>query len=157
MGRNKGNKKVERKDMKSLFVLDTSVVAKWYSKKDEEDLEKAIKLRESYFNKEIKIFIPDLVFYELSNVLRYNKKITEEDTKNALESLFYMQFEIIYPDFEIIKLAICYAYQKDITVYDSIFISVAKLLKAEFITADYKLYNKIKDLDFVKDIKDLEI
>jgi predicted nucleic acid-binding protein len=40
--------------------------------------------------------------------------------------------------------------QKDITVYDASYLILAQKLNANFITADLKLFRKIKDLNFVK-------
>ena len=48
------------------------------------------------------------------------------------------------------------AKQYDITVYDAVFVSLAKLIDAIFITADKKLYEKIKKLKFVKFITDFK-
>jgi predicted nucleic acid-binding protein len=53
------------------FVLDTSVVVKWFSKMREDELNNALKIREDYLNKKIFLLFPDLLFYELMNVLRY--------------------------------------------------------------------------------------
>ena len=52
--------------------------------------------------------------------------------------------------------AIELSYKHDITVYDAIYVSFAKLMDAIFITADEKLYEKIKDLEFVRFITKYE-
>lgn len=44
----------------------------------------------------------------------------------------------------------------DITVYDAVFVSLAKLVDAIYVTADEKLYDKIKELNFVKFITDMK-
>ena len=53
------------------------------------------------------------------------------------------------------KTAIDMAYDYDLTIYDSYFIALAKDLNFMFVTADEKLYKKIKNLRFVKLLKDL--
>lgn len=55
----------------------------------------------------------------------------------------------------VIESAVNIAYQCDITIYDAYFAALAKELKFKFVTADEKLYNKIKKLDFVKLLKDI--
>ena len=62
---------------------------------------------------------------------------------------------IIVPTKIVIDSAISIAYQFDITIYDAYFVALAKELKFTFVTADEKLYNKIKKLDFVKLLKDI--
>ncbi len=52
------------------YVLDTSVVIKWFSQKDEDDLKKALKIRETYVDKICSIIVPELLFYEMANALR---------------------------------------------------------------------------------------
>lgn len=141
--------------MKNAYVVDSSVVIKWFSAKDEEDIEKALILRELHFQKRCEIIIPTLSFYEIGNALRYNPFFDERDVEDAIESLSKMNLEFVPPDKEIGKLAVNIAYQKDITFYDAYFISLAKTSDCQFITADYKCYEKVKDFDFIIRLKDL--
>jgi len=49
------------------------------------------------------------------------------------------------------------AFKHNITVYDAYFLSLASLLKFVCITADEKLYNKVKSSGLVVLLKDVEI
>jgi predicted nucleic acid-binding protein len=53
-------------------------------------------------------------------------------------------------------LAIKLSYDYKIAVYDAVFIALAKLINGIFVTADKKLYEKVKELKFVKFISEFE-
>ncbi|MCX6821780.1 MAG: type II toxin-antitoxin system VapC family toxin [Candidatus Aenigmarchaeota archaeon] len=59
-----------------LLVLYTSVIGKWF--KEETNSEIALKIREEFYQGKHEIVVPDLVLYELSNALRYDKEFNEE-------------------------------------------------------------------------------
>ena len=84
---------MERITQVKKFVLDTSVVVKWFSG-DEDDAEHANKLRHQIQEGLCVITIPDLLFYELANALRHNPNFTAEDVRVALDSVFDMEFDI---------------------------------------------------------------
>ena len=52
------------------FVLDTSVILKWFSEAGESDLDRALQLRQSMLGRTVFFVVPDLLFYELANALR---------------------------------------------------------------------------------------
>ena len=112
-------------------------------------------MRESHIKGNTYIVSPDLIVYEIANALRYNKEISETDVKNSINSLISMGINIIVPTKMVIESAINLAYQHEITIYDAYFAALAKELKFTFVTADKKLYSKIKNLSFVKLLKEL--
>ena len=141
--------------MKNIIVLDASVVVKWFS--DEEFSEIALKIRDEFVNGNLIIACPDLLLYEISNALRYAKTLNEEDIKKAVESIYAMEIYIITPTVEIMQKAIEIALKNDITVYDAVYVSLAELLGCRLITADKKLVDTWRNLDFVVFLKDLFI
>jgi len=66
------------------MILDASVILKWFI--EEKDTDKALKIRDDYVAGKIDIEIPDLLIYELANVLRY-KQFTAEEIKSAVKFL----------------------------------------------------------------------
>ncbi len=74
--------------MKNMYVLDASVLIKWFS--DEEYTDIALKLRDEFFHGNIKLVVPDLLLYEVSNALRYNPNFDENDVVEAVDSLHDM-------------------------------------------------------------------
>lgn len=99
---------------------------------------------------------PDLLIYEFANALRYNPSYSVADIKKAVDSLTELQIDIIVPTPEMLKDACETARKHDTTVYDAAFISLAKLIGARLVTADEKLYEKVKGLGFVRFISHLE-
>jgi predicted nucleic acid-binding protein len=141
---------MERCPMK---VLDTSVIYKWYV--DEEDTPKALTLFNEFKTGRINLSIPDLVFYELANSLRYNPRNTEKDVEEVMENLSDLSLDIVIVTTGLIKNAIRLAYKYDITIYDATFAALAQDLEFEFVTADERLYKQIKKLPFVKLLREI--
>jgi len=128
------------------MILDTSVIAKWFL--EEEDTEKALKIRDRYVRGEINIEIPDLLLYELANVLMY-KGYTGEEIKKAIKSIYDMGFLIISPSPVVMDLATEIALKARITIYDATYVALAHYFDTEVVTADKKLYEKTKDIEKV--------
>jgi len=137
-----------------MRVLDASVIYKWYV--EEEDTEKALFLRED-FKKGIKTAIPDFLFHELANALRYNPKIERKEVEEIIENISELGLEVIIMAPTLTKKALKFAYDYQISIYDSLYLALAQSLEFEFITADRRLYEKTKRLWFVKYLKDIEL
>jgi len=76
------------------FVLDTSVILKWFSESGENDLARALQLRQSMLEGTVFFVVPDLLFYELANALRHNPNFSKKDVEQALHSVFEMGLEV---------------------------------------------------------------
>lgn len=131
-----------------LPVLDTSVVLKWFN--EESHSEAALKIRDDFFKGFCGIVEPDLLLYEFSNAIRYNPNYSPEDVKMAVESLFELQLDVVAPTLEVLKDASELAQEYGITVYDAVFVALAKSIGAVFVTADEKLRGRVKELKFVR-------
>ncbi len=136
-----------------VFVLDASIVIKWFS--EEEYTDKALELRDDFSKGDIELVVPDLMLYEVSNALRYNPDFNETDVSEAVGTLYDIGISIIVPNREVINSALNLAYEHKITVYDAYYVALAKEINFKLITADRKLYLKIKDLKFVKYIDEI--
>jgi predicted nucleic acid-binding protein len=135
-----------------FLVLDTSVILKWY--KEEEYTEIAVKLKRDLVEGLNNVIVPDLILYEMANVLRFAEGFNEDLIKKSLESFIDLEVDIVIPTMEIIELAVKLSYDYKIAVYDAVFIALAKLVNGIFVTADKKLYEKVKELKFVKFISE---
>ncbi len=124
-----------------MIVLDTSVILKWYL--EEEDSDKALYYRTEYLNRQINITVPDLIMYEISNALRYNKDFIVNDVKLVIESIYLSKIKIVSPTIELINQAIEFSSSFDVSIYDSTYLALSSLLNFQFITADEKFYKKI--------------
>ena len=142
---------MERITQMKKFVLDTSVIVKWFSE-DEDDAEHANKLRRQILEGLCGIIIPDLLFYELANALRHNPNFTAVDVQVSLDSVFDMEFDVRKVDSAVIAAAIDIAFKFNVTVYDAYFLALSQLENKPFVTADYKFSSRIKGF---KDIVNL--
>jgi len=137
-----------------LLVLDTSVVLKWF--KEEIHTEIALKIKEEFINGVHEIVEPDLILYEIANAMRYSKLFNQTLIKESLSNLIDMEMDIVIPTQEILLRAVNLSYSYEISLYDAVYIALAELINATMITADEKLYEKIKELKFVKSIVDFK-
>lgn len=65
---------------------------------------------------------------------------------------------LIYPDLQLLQGAIDIAFAYNRTVYDSLFVYLAKSINAELITDDEKLVHAIsKELEFVRSLRGLKL
>jgi len=135
-----------------LLVLDASVIAKWF--KEEENSKQALKIREKFYKGEHEIIVPDLILYELSNALRYDKKFNPKLITKAINTLFEMDINITIPSGELISETVKIATENNITAYDATYIALSTKTNATFITADNKLIQKIKHLKNCKPLSD---
>ncbi len=122
------------------YILDSSVIIKWFSHLDEENVEQASILLDLFGEDMVKISIPDLSVYEVGNALKHNKKFSAEEVKNIMDRLMDMGLDIIEVAKDLIRRAVDIAYEEDITVYDAIFISIADHLMIPLVTADDRQY-----------------
>ncbi|UXD21308.1 twitching motility protein PilT [Ignicoccus pacificus DSM 13166] len=141
--------------MERKVVVDASVVVKWFI--EEEYSEQALKLLDAYKEGLLDLVAPSLLPYEVLNALKYSNVFGEDELKEVaivLESLQITTFEL-RSDHARRSLEI--AMRKGVTVYDASYVALAELENAAFYTADEKLLRKVKDLDFVKHIRDFDI
>jgi len=131
-----------------MVVLDTSVIVKWFI--EEKGSERALLWLEKHIKKEEIILVPSLFFYEIANVLRYNKRLPTDEILNLVEELFRLNLKIEEVTPELIMRGVVLAREKNISIYDAIFVVLAKIYQLSFYTADEKLYKKVKGLGFVK-------
>ena len=69
-----------------VFVLDASVVIKWFSEEEYTDV--ALKLRDDFSKGDVELVVLDLMLYEVSNALRYNPDFNETDVSEAVGTLY---------------------------------------------------------------------
>ena len=131
-----------------VLVLDASVVVKWFTKEEDRDL--ALEFRDQFLTGEIDIALPDLILYELANVLRYNPNFDKKDVSDAVKSIIGLGVQILVPTTHLLTNAVNLGFTYGITVYDAVYVALAEELNYNFLTADKKLFNNTKDLDYVK-------
>ncbi len=130
-----------------MIVLDASVIAKWFL--EEPESSSALYYRDLHLKRKEIIIVPHILVYEIANLLLY-KNFTEKEIISVLESLENFKIEVISLNFsDMVRVAIL-AKEREITAYDAAYVLLARNFGCKFITADKKLYKKVKDLDFIE-------
>ncbi len=134
------------KESPKTYVIDASVCIKWFSFENEDDVNIASSLRVQHMNRNIFLVAPDILVYEVTNALAYNPLFNKDKVNMAILSLYEMDIKLVEPYIEILFESSKLHFSKNITIYDSIYIALAKYINAQYITADKKLFEKVKDL-----------
>jgi|GEM_PF-1707979 len=129
-------------------IIDSSVLVKLFAK--EENSEKAFDIMKSHANEEIILVVPELIFMETLNALRY-KRVKEHSLENVNRDLWNFQLEIIYLDEFILGRAIKASLEYDLSIYDGIYAALSQIYGTQLITEDEKLL-KIPNAVSLKDI-----
>ena len=135
-----------------MIVLDASVVIKWFQ--EEENSDQAVSIQKQHSAGENTIIVPDLLFYEVANVLRYKKEVTQETITNVLDFLHKAELRSFALSPIELREVIIFARMYDITVYDALYVVLAQQLKCSFVTADRNLQQKLKECSWIKLLTD---
>jgi len=143
--------------MRRKVVLDASAVAKWYFR--EEESEEMRILRAKIVSGELEVHVPDLVFVELANVLRYARGASIADVVNGVKAAIALGM-ITHRFEQLLEKAAEIAFAKDLTIYDAVYSALAELEDAPLVTYDRELLAKVEKAqragDFLRSLsKDL--
>lgn len=116
------------------IVLDTSVVVKWFSQ--EKGSEKAKGYLKELEKGKVEVYLPELVKYELGNVLLKGKKLSFPTAMKGLTFFHQLPVNFVEENIDLMKESYKLAQDLDITYYDACFLSLAKKENAVLITAN---------------------
>lgn len=128
----------------SRYVLDASVAAKWFTRQEEADREKALALRELHRTRRCRLVMPEFALLEILNAVRYSSRAEEEDAVSALVSLRDLQLQMEPLDWDLLRRAITIAWRYRVTLYDAAYVALAENLGFPFLTADEALSKQMK-------------
>ena len=137
------------------FVIDSSVVVKWFSL--ETDTPAALALRDALFRGDCRILAPDLLLYEVANALRFHPRFAEDDVRAAVASVLDLGIEFAAPDPDLLRRAVELAFRFKTTGYDACFLALADLQNAPLVSADEKLIAQARGFTSVVRLSDLSI
>jgi len=132
-----------------MIVLDASVILKWIFE-DEVCGESAARFKDAHISGREIIAVPDLLFYEIGNVLATKTRLSESSITEAFTLLW--EFSLEHFDFGLDEYQSSMALSRNyrITLYDAAYLELSQRLKCSFVTADRKLYEKIKSVKTVE-------
>ena len=136
----------------SLFITDASIAAKWFI--EEEYSDAAV----SVLQNDNQLHAPDFFFLEMDNIFwKWIQRglITVADGNDLRSTL--SQYPIaIHPLIPLLDSAFMIANQTGQTMYDSLYVALATLLKGQMITADRRLFDGVANSPFEKHVKWIE-
>jgi predicted nucleic acid-binding protein len=125
-------------------ILDTSVVVKWFIRPPEDDMAMALAIRDGIRTGALYPILPDLLLYELVNVLHHQPELAREDVAAALDSLEEMTLDVQPFSPGLGKDAARIAASNGVSTYDAYFIALAEALECPLVTADRRCYLKVR-------------
>ena len=136
------------------YVLDASVIVKWFLQQQEADRDRALALRDLHIAGRSKIHIPRLALLEVLNAIRSNPKADEEASEMVLETLQDLHLEIRPGDVQVLQTnAIAWAYK--ITIYDAVYVALAEQVGYPLITDDQVMVKKLKGHSIVIPLQEI--
>ncbi|MGA7861749.1 MAG: type II toxin-antitoxin system VapC family toxin [Thermoplasmata archaeon] len=118
-------------------VVDASAVCKWFV--PEVDSEAALGLRDAHADGRIRIIAPDLLSYEVANVLRHHPAMSADRLRSAMRHFFDLQVALVPPSSALLGLASGYAHREKLTIYDAVYAVLAESRSCRLVTADSRL------------------
>jgi predicted nucleic acid-binding protein len=131
------------------MVVDASVAVKWHLS-DEEDAEAAVELLTRFGEGDIELVAPDQIRYEVPNAIAVATigqapRLSQEQGREAIGEFVGLGLPTI-ADNELVTAAYPLVHQYGIAFYDALYLALALRLSIPLITADRRLYNRLRQL-----------
>jgi len=118
------------------YVIDTSVVLKWFVERGEADVTEARALREAFVQRRCQLSAPNFLFVELANALAVGQRQRPAEVRAALALMKSIDLTVTPVGWESLNRAVELAMAKRIAVYDCCFLTSAVELGCLLVTAD---------------------
>lgn len=122
-----------------IYLVDTSVVIKWFHEEGESDVEPARRLLTAHRTGEARLLLLDLVVYELGNVLVRALRRPASAVAHQLDLLHRLCGPMVHPAPSWHAQAARLAEQHRLTFYDAGWAAAAEALDCDLVTADRQL------------------
>ncbi|NJD67418.1 MAG: PIN domain nuclease [Candidatus Methylomirabilota bacterium] len=138
------------------YVVDASVLTKWFVERDEPDRDRALALKEFHTSGRCTIYGTELTFLEVLNAIPFGSRATEEHGARAIAGLEGLHLTIRAADFQLLRKANAIAWAYKITIYDALYVALAEHLGYPLITADEVMLKKLRGHSIVVPLRELE-
>ena len=132
-----------------MIVLNASVVLKWIFQ-NEEGSDRALRYRDMQVAGEQPIAVPDLFFNEVGNVLLTRTRLDAAAVSEAFSLLWGFDLQVFDLGLEEFSNAIRISRRYGITLYDAVYVELARRLQCDLVTSDKKLCRKVRALKHVR-------
>ncbi|MGA3185705.1 MAG: type II toxin-antitoxin system VapC family toxin [Bryobacteraceae bacterium] len=140
-----------------LNVVDASLAVKWLI--PEEHGDRAMNLLAKFRNKSLDLTAPDHILIEMGSALwkrsTLKNEISESEAAESLTDFLALGIKL-HPTPSLVGPAMRLAAQERHSIYDMVYVTFARQLGCEFITADRTLKNKLgSKFSFIRWVGDL--
>lgn len=134
------------------LVVDASVAAKWHLP-DEDYADQARALLSQFHQGRIRLVAPEQIRYEVPSAITVATRgraprLTLAQGRRAIEEFLALDLETVRGD-EIVRLAYDIVHEYDCAFYDALYLALAQEMGVPFITADGRLYRRVKAIPTV--------
>lgn len=137
------------------IVVDSSVVVKWFVKGEPQSASANFLLK-LFREGAHRFIVPDLLFYEVGNVLLNRWRGDPSKVQGAFSALWKFPWYLMPLRRSLTARTLEFAARYGITFYDALFVATAEKAQALFYTADEKLLLKISALPFARSLRGLD-
>ena len=139
------------------FVVDASVAVKWHLN-DEEHAEAAARLLTRFGRGELTLVAPDHIRYEVPAAITVatigtQPRLTVQEGQEAIEEFLDLGLTTVSTD-DLILAAYPLVHRYNIALYDALYVALALRSQCSFVTADRRLYQRIRQLPGVVWVSD---
>lgn len=129
--------------MAETYVVDASVVAKWFNKGETNEAE-AIALRKAWISGDVELVAPTLLHFEVGNSIWKNPNVSARKARSLVRLMVRLTPKLVDLGGEEAEQAMLLARRMKLPYYDTVYLALAKSLSAAFITADQEQLDAAK-------------
>ncbi len=126
------------------IVVDTSVLVKWFKRTDEDLVEQADALLAEIEARQAEVHVPSLLLYEIGNVFLLKSRLNADEMDEAFLNLEQLPLVVAPPAAPLLAHAGRLGRELDLTFYDASFLALAVELDCAFVTADRRLFERVR-------------
>ena len=135
------------------LVIDASVVIKFYVPEILSD--RAQEVMSLVADGELMLLAPDLLYPETGNILWKKQRLhelTPDEVEEIVDAITSLPIKTEHSR-QIMPLSVSIALQSGITVYDAMYVAVARIYETRMITADRRLVGALAKTEFKNNVQ----
>ena len=136
------------------YVVDASVLVKWFLHQQEADRERALALRDLHISGRSTIYIPQLALLEVLNASGLSKGRGRR-RRDGFRSTPGSKSRNKTTEFNLLRKANAIAWAYKTTIYDALYVALAEQVGYPLITADEEMVKKLKGHSIVVPLREL--
>ena len=121
---------------------------------DEPDADRAAELLEMFDAGALTLVAPDCFYYELGNLARTaerRNRVTRDRADAIFTAIAGATIRVVSTQ-ELLQAAVTLSRSNDVSIYDALYLALAELLGATFVTADDALLRRVQHLTYVREL-----